>query len=54
MEGGNELECVRGGLPFPVYLDLDFYAFVNVLSAALVAHTELQNIAVSEFEGTRL
>ena len=50
----DKLECVRGGLPFSVYLDLYLYAFVNVFSTALVVNSKLEDITVLEFEWSRL
>ena len=52
--GGHELECIRSGLPFPVYLDLYLYALVNVLGAALVIYPKLEDITILEFERSRI
>ena len=48
------LECVWGGLPFSVYLDLYLYTLVNVFGTTLVVNSKLEDIAVLEFERSRL
>ena len=50
----HKLECVRSGLPFSVYLDLYLDTFVNVLGPTLVVYSKLEDIAILEFEWSRL
>ena len=54
MEESNKLECVRGGLPFSVYLNLYLYAFINVFGTTLVVNSKLEDVTVLEFEWSRL
>jgi len=49
----DKLECVWGGLPFSVYLDLYLYAFVNVFGTTLVVDSKLEDITVLELEWSR-